>query len=374
MATVFIVTATGILALTAMADRSALRVPLPIAIGVMVFVVYAAGLHLFLLDCARCTANLAPKIGMLALVLWIGFAGWPTLMRAVSEPLLARTSRLAGLGLAAGILLVFVELVFDAPIHRLTDAVPPSEMVDGARYNRMIAAFVLLCWPVAGLLSQSGRRGFAVVLIAAAMITAGLGASAAAILMALVSLVVFGLMRVFPVALPRLGAGVMITVVVLAPVIFALGLPASLPIQDRISPSFVDRVEIWDHTTRTIQEGPWYGHGITAQRTLPLKDGGNTYRYHIQPVTHAHNMALQWWLEFGFVGPAVLIGLILLTLRGISGLGSRAKPYAAASAAAAAVVSLVGYGFWQETWLGMVGMTVIAIRLLAISEKPGAEA
>jgi len=365
MATVFLVTVVGVLGLTAVADRSALRVPLPIAIGVLAFVLYAAGLHLLILDCARCTANLAPKIGMLVLVLWAGFAGWPSLVRRAPTSSVSQTGIVAGMGMAIGSLLLLTELAFDAPIHRLTDAVPPSETVDGARYNRMVAAFVLLAWPIAGMLRQAGNRWLAVLLVAAAMAMAGLGFSAAAILMAVVSLMVFGLMRALPVALPRLGAGAMIAVVVLAPVIFALGLPASQTIQNRISPSFVDRLEIWDHTARTIREGPWYGHGITAQRTLPLQDGGNAYRYHIQPVTHAHNMALQWWLEFGMAGPVVLISLILLTVRGIGGLDPGIRPYAAATAAAAATVSLVGYGFWQETWLGMIGMSVIAIRLLA---------
>ena len=334
---------------------------------------YAAGVHFLVLDCARCSANLVPKLGMLALVIWVGCAAWPTLIQATSKSAMARAARTAGIGLAIGTLLLLIELVFDAPIHRLTDAVPPNDVVDSARYNRIITAFVLLAWPVAALLGRVGHPRLGVVLIAATMLAAGLGASAAALVMVVVSVAAFVLPRWAPDGLPRIAVGALITIVILAPMIFALTLPASAPVYDRLPPSFADRLEIWDHTSRTVRRGPWYGHGITAQRTLPIQDGGTAYRYHREPATHAHNMALQWWLEFGVVGPVGLIGLVMLAFQGLNRLDRETRPYAAAAAAAAAAVSLVGYGFWQETWLGMIGMTVIAIRLSAASGATHAE-
>lgn len=374
MATLFIVVAVVLAILTARADRAALRVPVTVLAGFGAFALFAAGQHLLLLDCSLCNEHLAPKLAMLALLLWTGSAAWPKLLGGLPPSLPARAGRVIAAALALGMSLVLVELVFDAPMDRFIKGFPADHVIDIARYNRIVTALVLLAWPAAALLNRTGGGRLAVALLALSAVTATFGSSAAAQLMVLVAAIAYVATFWLPRAFPRLVAGGMIAVVASAPLLFGWLLPAAAPIYDRVPPSFADRLEIWDHTSRTIREGPWYGNGITSQRTLPLKTGGHTYRYHHQPATHPHDMALQAWVEFGYVGPVAAIGLILLTLGGVTGLDPARRQFAAATATAAAAVSLVGFGFWQETWLGMIGAALILIRIPVAGTSVAAKA
>ncbi len=111
------------------------------------------------------------------------------------------------------------------------------------------------------------------------------------------------------------------------------------------------RMEIWDFISRYALDQPWTGFGIEATRHI--KNFDSAMLYHPDPyILHPHNFAVQFWIEFGVIGVAVLSGFIGMLLWQISKLEpSRARIYLPTLYSVIAVAS-TGYGIWQSWWLG----------------------
>lgn len=111
------------------------------------------------------------------------------------------------------------------------------------------------------------------------------------------------------------------------------------------------RMEIWDFISRYALDQPWTGFGIEATRHI--QDFDSARLYHPDPhILHPHNFSVQFWIEFGVIGVAVLSGFIGTLLWYISKMEpSRARIYLPTFYAVIAVAS-TGYGIWQSWWLG----------------------
>jgi len=147
---------------------------------------------------------------------------------------------------------------------------------------------------------------------------------------------------------------------------------------ERIPPSAMHRLVIWDFSTHRIAERPVLGWGMEASRAVPGGDGQAVPevlarlgvhsapwleafanpRVAVLPL-HPHNGALQIWLELGLIG-ALLAGGLLAALGMLT---ARAPhPGAAAGALVAGFVTgMLSFGVWQPWWVAAELLAVVAL-------------
>ncbi|WP_297506784.1 O-antigen ligase [uncultured Caulobacter sp.] len=117
-------------------------------------------------------------------------------------------------------------------------------------------------------------------------------------------------------------------------------------------PSWDARLNIWAFAANEIVRHPLRGWGIDASRTfgpaIPL---------------HTHNAALQLWLELGSAGAAMAAAFfawVLYRIVGLTGENRRDGAMAAAATTSYLVIGAISFGVWQEWWLALGALTVIA--------------
>lgn len=126
------------------------------------------------------------------------------------------------------------------------------------------------------------------------------------------------------------------------------------------------RLTIWRFVAEKWAEHPLRGWGMEASRVIPgAEDIVRTQINYPGTETemilsveqklplHPHNMALQWWLELGAPGAALLAGLVVMVFGFACRLGTSRldRGFATAAASAAVVISMVSFGAWQHWWL-----------------------
>ncbi len=127
------------------------------------------------------------------------------------------------------------------------------------------------------------------------------------------------------------------------------------------------RLHVWDFVAERYLEHPWLGWGIDSARLLPggdatLASGGE------QVPSHPHNGILQFWLELGLLGGALLLTGQWLIWRAIA--APHWNPLARAIAAAGFVTALcyflVSFNTWHSWWIGLLAtgfsLLIIAMR------------
>jgi O-antigen ligase len=88
------------------------------------------------------------------------------------------------------------------------------------------------------------------------------------------------------------------------------------------------------------------------------------YKYHVTPTTHPHNAAIQLWLELGLIGLFIFLLLLCFSVQPLRRIPLPCLSIALAVAAGVIFTSLVSFGFWQETWLGIIGLLVICFKVV----------
>ncbi|MCR9177892.1 MAG: O-antigen ligase family protein [Alphaproteobacteria bacterium] len=314
-----------------------------------------AGLVLLLRapDCGRCGESWAQLAG--EILVFLPLAGLGLAKRAgVRADFILRA---LGIGLLVAALVLVVELSFDAPIYRTLSGRWDDPRVDLSRFNRGTLALVLVSIPVLGWLWREGGRALVVAAAVPILVVTVLGRSEAALLTAIVALVVALLAAVRP----RLTAWTLMIGLTLG----SLAAPwIAGPLQvwrvetaQGFPLSIVHRFEIWDHAAHYARLAPWTGWGFGGYRTLPI-EGPHSESYvvatHVE--AHAHNVALQLWVETGLIGLAIWLILAGLVMRATLALGPGLGPAALAAIAAGVVPALVSFGFWQATYLAILAM------------------
>lgn len=122
------------------------------------------------------------------------------------------------------------------------------------------------------------------------------------------------------------------------------------------------RLTIWHFGADKTLERPLFGWGLDGARSIPggddeipiyLMDGGDRVRMHEQLMPlHPHNGALQWWLELGAVGAALVAAFSVALVKLASRQPSPSGAVGLSMMVAALVVILVSYGVWQSWWQG----------------------
>ncbi len=178
-----------------------------------------------------------------------------------------------------------------------------------------------------------------------------------------------------------LALGMLATPVLLGPAISMIR-----PQVERLPPSAIHRLVIWDFALERAAEKPLGGWGMESARIIP---GGDTHpgterlarlgvsrpdlmEWFAQPhlrmlPLHPHNGPLQIRLELGWVGGALAaLGLLLLALAA----GRAGVPAAAAGALASGFVTFfASFGAWQNWWLCAAALA-LAIAASMPARKP----
>lgn len=132
------------------------------------------------------------------------------------------------------------------------------------------------------------------------------------------------------------------------------------------------RLHVWDFVAERYLERPWLGWGIDSARLLPggdatLASGGE------QVPSHPHNGILQFWLELGLLGGALLLTGQWLIWRSIA--APQWNPMARAVAAAGFVTALcyflVSFNTWHSWWIGLlaVGFSLLIIAMRSFGRE-----
>lgn len=222
----------------------------------------------------------------------------------------------------------------------------------------------LLFWPAALVLSRLWRPGLIWLMAVGTLVTSVVCSSDACI----VALAAGGLVWLLVYFAGQTAAKVLVGLVagpfVLAPLAVLMGVQTGVVAWlHRLVPASWDaRLNIWTFAADHIQAHPFRGWGLDASRTfgpaIPL---------------HTHNAQLQLWLELGAIG-AALAGVFFCWLAyGVVRLSQRSRTEAAMAAAALVGYLVIGglsFGVWQEWWLGLGALTLIACGLARAFDEP----
>lgn len=268
-------------------------------------------------------------------------------------------------GIWLGALIYLVEVSFDAPLYRFFSG--KGELVDVAisRFNRGSTALVLLSWPAAAGLWLTGFRRAALLTLLAGLGVAFLGESAAAALAAVIGVLALPLALLNGKIASRLVLVLAALLMLAAPWLFLHMMSWFPSYLDVLPPSFAERLEIWNAASLQATANPLLGDGIGAMRVLRIPpEVLHSYALFKGATTHPHNAAIQIWLELGLVG---IFAVLLLLWRLIRATDRAVQPLRGAMIsclAAGLVIASVSYGLWQETWLGIIGFTILAFGIL----------
>lgn len=222
----------------------------------------------------------------------------------------------------------------------------------------------LLFWPAALVLSRLSRPGLIWLMAVGTLVTSVVCSSDACI----VALAAGGLVWLLVYFTGQTAAKVLVGLVaapfVLAPLAVLVGVQTGVVAWlHRLVPASWDaRLNIWTFAADHVQAHPFRGWGLDASRTfgpaIPL---------------HTHNAQMQLWLELGAIG-AALAGVFFCWLAyGVVRLSQRSRSEAAMAAAALVGYLVIGglsFGVWQEWWLGLGALTLIACGLARAFDEP----
>ncbi len=220
-------------------------------------------------------------------------------------------------------------------------------------------------------------KGLALMIALASLVSFGVLGSSAAMFGAALMLVAFVIVRVFP----KYGLRGLFTAVAayiaLAPILMS-GLLYMLERSGVNLPgSFQSRAWSWEVVIGKIQEAPLMGHGIEASKSW--QDTYAAYpewmaqlpdfwaRYPVVP-GHPHNMALQIWAETGAVGAFVAaLAVLLIGWRLPIGHNLRADIHYAIGGMLAAAFCLFSFSYsvWNEAFWSTLALAVVALIVLS---------
>ena len=306
------------------------------------------------------------------LFLQLGLYGAAVAMLGQMSTRSARLASRAMLVCAALLALITcLDGLLGAPIYRaISEASGDPLTPDLAMVKVSMGTYplVLLLWPCARVLGASsfkGRNILAAALFVLVLIVAHVtGADAPVVAVLLGGLVWLGV-RFIGKPIARALIPLVPAVFIFAPMAMLWGEKSGLVgwMHTLAPPSWDHRLNIWAFATDRILEHPMRGWGIDASRTfgsaIPL---------------HTHNAPLQIWLELGAFGAAMAAAFYAWILYGVvgwTGVDRRDGAMAAGALVSYLVVSGFSFGVWQEWWLALGALAVIAC---GIAQKTSASA
>ena len=324
----------------------------PAALALLVLVIWACGSMLWspYRPDPLWSSN-AVKLVCQGLLYWAAYSA----VRRATPQGLRRAMILLMAGVSALATLIIVEAVTGAALYQaIRQAIGDPIRPDLAVRNVAQGVFVLaVLWAPAALVAVRVGWWQLAVLMAAGIVAgaAGLGADAPLIALALASAAGLAVYR-WPKVAPR-GLAVAAAIFFLATPLVVWGLRAQGAygqLQDLVSLSWSMRMDYWSYAVDWISDKPLRGWGLDASRMF-----GPGIRL------HPHDAALQIWLELGVIGAAAATVFWVAIFHRLE----RPKADFGAVAGAAAAISYltfaaVSFGVWQEWWLALGALAVVA--------------
>ena len=321
----------------------------PAALALLVLVIWACGSMLWspYRPDPLWSSN-AVKLVCQGLLYWAAYSA----VRRATPQGLRRAMILLMAGVSALATLIIVEAVTGAALYQaIRQAIGDPIRPDLAVRNVAQGVFVLaVLWAPAALVAVRVGWWQLAVLMAAGIVAgaAGLGADAPLIALALAGVAVY----CWPKVAPR-GLAVAAAIFFLATPLVVWGLRAQGAygqLQDLVSLSWSMRMDYWSYAVDWISDKPLRGWGLDASRMF-----GPGIRL------HPHDAALQIWLELGVIGAAAATVFWVAIFHRLE----RPKADFGAVAGAAAAISYltfaaVSFGVWQEWWLALGALAVVA--------------
>ena len=281
--------------------------------------------------------------------------------------------RLFPLGIAIGAILVIFEYLFGFPVYKIFRGGLDQPPVPLSELNKIAAVHTIWVW--AGMLylftkAKPKLSIFALYLCVAASLI-WVFSSQSALFGLIIGTVVFGLTQLSKNTIPRLFFLGVAICMVFAPLL-AKGLHVWSPeILEalRSSAAAPQRVDLWNACVIEVAKNPVWGHGLMATRVLTDQIVNNAGDYNWLIVTHAHNFALQIWIELGALGVAAFLIFWGALYNQFVRLTDSIKPYVLASIASFVGIASVGHGLWQSWWLGGLVLLYIYYMILTDAEK-----
>lgn len=369
----------GLLVLLVHSNRSTLRAAIPWRLAGLLAII-----HLWQLVTVAWAIDPPQALRSIAQITALSVSG-VVLLAVASQQTAAQAERIVRFG-AWGVGIALATISFDLLaggwvrsqwIMWQTGQVISPETFLPQRFNRALTVGLLLMFPIAAGQWLCGRKRIAAALAALAVIASVLGVSLTAKIVVLggalcVLAGMFWWRRLAPLA------GIVCAAIVLVSPNLAARFPPPQELWAAapwLPGSAHHRATIWHFTAERIAERPVQGWGMEASRVIP---GGEVELFSIAPShtvafgeqvmpLHPHNMGLQWRLELGLPGVALLAALIMWTslqvrlcpnsIIGALGIGLLFSVF---------VVAEFSFGSWQSWWLGSIWITVALGRLASV--------
>lgn len=276
----------------------------------------------------------------------------------------ARSARLAGrvMLVCAGLLALItcVDGLLHAPLYQALRRASGDPLTpDLAMVKVSMGAYplVLLAWPCARLMA-AWKLPRPWILVGGLMGLTALGAAVTGADAPVAALALGGLawlgVRLMGKPFVRALIPAVATAFIFAPMVVLWGARSGLFawLHGLAPPSWDQRLNIWAFASNRIVEHALRGWGIDASRTfgaaIPL---------------HTHNAALQLWLELGAFGAAMgaaFFAWILYRILAWTEADRRDGAMATGALVSYLVIGGVSFGVWQEWWLALGALAVIA--------------
>lgn len=324
----------------------------PAALALLVLVIWACGSMLWSpYKPDPLWSSNAVKLICQGLLYWAAYSA----VRRATPQGLGRAMVILMAGVSALAALIIVEAVTGAALYQaVREAIGDPIRPDLAVRNVAQGVFVLaVLWAPAALVAVRVGWWQLAVLMAAGVVAGAAGLEADAPIIALAAAGAAGLaVYRWPKLAPRiLAAGVAVFFLATPLVIWGLRAQGVYgQVQEMVSLSWSMRMDYWSYALDWIGDKPLRGWGLDASRMF-----GPGIRL------HPHDAALQIWLELGVIGAAAATVFWVAIFHRLE----RAQGDLGAAAGAAAAVSYltfaaVSFGVWQEWWLALGALAVVA--------------
>lgn len=252
-------------------------------------------------------------------------------------------------------------------------------LVEVSAFNRSGSVLCLLFWPFALLLLLRGNPAVFAAGTALAVFTVLLSPTKAAGLAMVIGLAAAAPVLAWPRLGARLGARLMLAVLVVAGLgVLAVFAAFGEGMRDWALHSAGDssirhRALVWAHAASLALDRPLFGWGIGSARVLPgsetvvnfLGPDGNVRGKGEMLPLHPHHAFLQVWLETGLVGLGLLLAALGAMIGRLAEPADRVWTAAVTGAFTAAMVMLsISYGAWQGWWMSLLVLVGLALRFL----------
>lgn len=132
------------------------------------------------------------------------------------------------------------------------------------------------------------------------------------------------------------------------------------------------RLELWSGLSDHIFDRPFIGFGYDAARLIGEYKSQGIYQKP-NTITHPHNIALQFWLEFGAIGAVFAVICFGTMFRLIEAVPkAAARKLGLIMLCSGMTLALVSWGMWQTWWMILVFLMVTSYKLVTAPEPSAA--